>query len=413
MRVNVPPPRGGHVVNRYVYSVASRLFGQRPDLMTPTDLGTLSLTETVHQALTAPTGTRPVLVLDQFEEVLTLDPADWSGQEEFFVQLGHMLDETQVWVLLSMREDYMGGLHRYNRLLPGQLRARYRLDFLTRDAAARAIQEPAARQAVEVTDDAANAIVSKLADDVLQQAGLSTDDHRAPYVEPVQLQVVCRQLWQTVRTEKGDFFPTIERSDVDRHVDVEGALRSYYDRTMGKVARKTGIDERLLRDWVETKLIVGQRLRGQTTEPPSREDPEPTRILRELEDAYLIRGDTRAQATWYELSHDRLIEPVLEGNHAWRVSNLPWWKVAAHLWRMTGSDVLLLKSADLRQLGRDATDGLTETEVAFLEKSRKESEHEQKMAYAMARAQHYAARYAVLWVIIMAEAVVILALVAL
>jgi hypothetical protein len=37
-----------------------------------------------------------------------------------------------------------------------------------------------------------------------------------------------------------------------------------------------------------------------------------------LEDMHLIRGEWRAGARWYELVHDRFIEPIQMSNDAWR-----------------------------------------------------------------------------------------------
>ena len=38
--------------------------------------------------------------------------------------------------------------------------------------------------------------------------------------------------------------------------------------------------------------------------------------------AHLVRGEDRRGATWYELAHDRLVEPVMRSNAEWREGNL-------------------------------------------------------------------------------------------
>jgi hypothetical protein len=404
VRVNAPPPAGHPKANRYVHSVACSLLANRPDIIGTTQLSELTLSQIVEFALPRSDGSgKPVLVLDQFEEVLTLDPSDWTGQEEFFLQLGTMLDQTGVWALMSMREDYMGGLHRYARLVPGHLRARYRLDFLTHEAAVRAVQEPAADQGVPVADDAAEAVVRKLSEAAAQRSGAQWGHQRAPYVEPVQLQVVCRRLWQAVREKRGDFFPTIEATDVEDLVDVPGALRKYYARAVSKVASRTGAEERVLRDWIESTLIVGRRFRGQSSVVPTPDDPDPGSVVRALEDAYLIRADRRANTTWYELSHDALVEPVLESNRLWREEHLPAWKRAAMLWHETRNPKLLLRGVQLRQAHRESHGKLSGPERAFLAASDDASQVESRVAAT----KRLAANYAVIATI---EAVVILAL---
>ena len=43
----------------------------------------------------------------------------------------------------------------------------------------------------------------------------------------------------------------------------------------------------------------------------------PNEAVDELEDAHLIRGEWRAGGRWFELNHDRFIEPIRESNRAW------------------------------------------------------------------------------------------------
>ena len=103
-----------------------------------------------------------MLIFDQFEEILTLDPADRDSQEVFFQELGSVLADGDIWALFSMREDYIGGLDRFLRYLPSYLQTTYRLDFLESDAAKIAIQEPAGDQGVIFRDEAADRLLRRL-----------------------------------------------------------------------------------------------------------------------------------------------------------------------------------------------------------------------------------------------------------
>ena len=85
-----------------------------------------------------------------------------------------------------------------------------------------------------------------------------------------------------------------------------------------EAAERTGVPERAIRDWFEERLITPQRLRSQVLEGPEASGDAGYRVLGELLDAHLVRAETRRQATWYELAHDRLIEPVRRDNAAWR-----------------------------------------------------------------------------------------------
>lgn len=62
----------------------------------------------------------------------------------------------------------------------------------------------------------------------------------------------------------------------------------------------------------------------------------PNAVVEDLLDAHLIRAEKRAGATWYELAHDRLIQPVLERNAAWLDANLQPFQRQAALWVQQG-----------------------------------------------------------------------------
>jgi hypothetical protein len=363
-RVDRPLPDGVTPANRYVFSVALDLLGSSG--VSPAELAGKTLSD-VLAALPPVTGRR-VLVLDQIEEILTLDPTDWENKEEFFRQLGRVLRDGTQWALLAMREDYMGGLDHYVRFLPGQLRSRYRLDFLLHEEALAAMQKPARSQGVTFEDDAARELVHMLADTRVDRPGADIVTRRSRYVEPFQLQVVCRQLWKDVRELRGDNFPVIQLTDVQK-VNIGGALGRYYGKAMDDVEKRYKVNQRIVRDWFEDDLITLHRFRSPTTRSPVPGEPG-DQILNRLMDAYLIRGDSRAGTMWYELAHDRLIDAVLDENDAWRNAHLPSWQVAAHEWRRKSRQKeYLLSAADLRHAPSPASRDLTDHEREFLRQS--------------------------------------------
>jgi hypothetical protein len=377
LRVNAPVPSRTTVHNRFVYSVALDVLARDT-----ADVGLQLQGMTLPQVMAAagcdkPDGRIPLLVFDQFEEILTLDPSAWDEQSVFFQELGQVLADGTVWTLLSMREDYMGGLDRFLRFLPGHLRSTYRLDFLTRDVARQVIREPARAQGIDFTDEAATLLVDRLSKIKVHRPCQDTHEVTAPYVEPFPLQVVCRQLWRSVRDHRGDDFGTIEASDVERHADVERALTGYYSQAVRQVARKTHARECDIRDWFETDLITAARFRTQTLSGPRSGDADPAAVVSALTDSYLIRGDTRVDTTWYELAHDRLIAPVVASNEAWRAEHLEQWRAAAFEWRRTKSPQWLLRGYELRAAQRQAMKiGANETERGFLDESARQAEQD-------------------------------------
>ncbi len=378
LRVNTPPPPNGRVHNRYVYSVALGLLEEQD----PAELAELSFEQVIERAVArqADDGFL-VLVFDQFEEILTIDPTDWVAQATFFMELGTSLAAGRVWTLFSMREDYIGGLDRYVRFLPGHLRATYRLDFLDRSAAKDAIQLPARGKGIEFTDEAAAELVRRLALVKVQRPDRGVAEIEAPYVQPVQLQVVCRKLWKSVSEEKGDSFGTIDLEDVYAHADIPKALRSYYAGTVEEVARETGVEEVAIRDWFEKQLITAERFRSQTVTGPESGSVDPQVVLTALESAYLIRRDIRADVPWFELTHDLLIGPILDDNLKWVRRRLEPWQLAARAWGADRQVGRLLHGSELRDVERRVDkSSLNEVERQFLEESESVERAQGKLA---------------------------------
>ncbi len=366
LRVKTPPPADRPVHNRYVYSVALELLSDRD----PAQLASMSLTEVVEAAIPPSKSRIPVLVFDQFEEILVLDPTDWDNQEVFFAELGSVLAARPIWALFAMREDYMGGLDRYLHHIPGYLQTTYRLDFLDVDGAKIAIQQPAAERGVVVTDEATDELVRRLRTMRVQSPSGGTDLVEGPYIQPFQLQVVCRNLWKALTKEKRRGFTTIDLDEVKRHADVGRSLRRYYRDAVTDVATATGADELVIRDWFETELITAQGFRNQTLTGPRSASANPVTVALALEDAYLIHSDNRAGAIWYELAHDQFVTPILDDNRNWRNSRLESWQLRARDWQTKRQAELLLTGPELRHARRraDAMDSTT-GEREFLEES--------------------------------------------
>ena len=66
------------------------------------------------------------------------------------------------------------------------------------------------------------------------------------------------------------------------------------------------------------------------------ESPQSTGLsdeaIRELINTHLVRAESRRGATWLELAHDRLIDPVRANNDAWYQVNLSALQQQARLW---------------------------------------------------------------------------------
>jgi hypothetical protein len=416
LRVNAVPVDGFTPHNRYVWSVIVGIVGE--EAATRPELADMSLAEFIDGEHDPHRGAEDrVLVLDQLEEILTLDPGDRTKQREFFEDLGTVLKNRTRWALLSIREDFMGGLAPYAALVPSNLKVRYRIDFLTREAAREAIQKPAKDQVVTFDDEAAKWLVNDLAKVRRQLPGeqkATTID--GPYVEPVQLQAVCTELWRRLYDQWGDGLEKILPKDVKALGNIlDMALSEYYASSLVKVTGVTGASERVVRDWIEEKLITEEgRMRNQSqTGPPIGAQTE--EVLQQLADVYLIRSTERAGAIWYELAHDRLIDPICQNNKDWRYEHLEDFEISAREWqRAKRADIYLLGEPRLSKAKRwlkesgEASDLMREF-VAASEQRRRESERQRRRDALLRRLSNTSVALAILVLVELAVIVFLLA----
>ncbi len=311
--------------------------------------------------------TSQVLIFDQFEEILTIDPTNLDAKEEFFVSVGEALRNRDRWALFAMREDCIAGLDPYMRHVPTRLNTTYRLDLLKSQAASEAIREPAHTAGVDFTAAAAEKLVNDLRWTQVQRADGTMEPQLGPYVEPVQLQVVCLRLWDQLP----DGAKQIQASDIVGVGSVNEALAAYYTASVSAAANSTGEQERTIREWVGRQLITEQGVRSQVLMEQGRSRGLANSTIRLLEDAHLVRADERRGITWFELSHDRLIEPIRTDNATWFRQNLSMLQLQADLWnthdRQTG---LLLQGESLIEAEEWAklhTAELTNDETEFRE----------------------------------------------
>jgi tetratricopeptide (TPR) repeat protein len=277
-----------------------------------------------------------MLIIDGFEEILTTHIDRWRDRVGFFKQLGKaMIHNPQLWVLLVMREDYLAGLDPYAYLLPSRLRSRFYMQRMGLNAALDAVKKPAEKVGRPFTDEAAERLVNNLAQ--LRVPG--QESHViGETVEPVQLQVVCFQLWQNIVQ---DGITLITEQDLKKSADVDKALRRFYeDALSAAMESQPGVSEEEMRMWFENKLVTEAGTRG--TVYSGAQDGLPNPVVHVLVERFLIRSASWAGSTWYELIHDRMIGPILESNREWRRQRQDPLRIAADAWSTGGRRIRLL-----------------------------------------------------------------------
>lgn len=321
-----------------------------------------------------------LLVFDQFEEILTLNPTDIKKKREFFVQLGEALEDDRFWALFSMREDYVAALNAYLRHIPTRLSKTYRLDLLGAHEALHVIRETSKNRPVRFTDRAAIILVNDLRKVRVQQPGGEVIEKRGLYVEPVHLQVVCRRLWAQKYSELNDDQSSdqeqgsdqrvlyIEKQHIQRGSGVNDALSAYFSEQVEKIAADTGDSRRKIRAWIEKKLITEDGFRRPALPTQEGVDALKPETIKRLVDAYLLREERRQNIMWLELAHDRLVKPIRISNRA----SLQPFQVEAARWESGRRPERLLSGDDLSTAltwVEDNPDEVTEDEQHFLKAS--------------------------------------------
>lgn len=284
----------------------------------------------------------PVLIMDQFEELFTLQTPEL--REALILQLSYLVrgvkppgmethegDVTtsrldapaDVRTVISIREDYLASLEEIAERIPQILDNRFRLLPLSIEAAKEAILYPAAvkDQILSTKRFSYDIETVNLILDFLARRSAGGVTKQVSQIEPFQLQLVCQRVEEKVAEKQNQIAENLNEEDLKVTMEdlggeegLKAILRDFYRRQL--YALPTWRIRRSVRRLCQEYLISpeGRRL--------SMDEKEITRlfkldskILESLVDNRLLRSDQRVDTTYYELSHDTLIAPISE---AWQ-----------------------------------------------------------------------------------------------
>jgi TM2 domain-containing membrane protein YozV len=277
----------------------------------------------------------PVLVLDQFEELFTLHPR--HARESLLESLGYVirgippphlsvdqeLSETapDVRIVLSLREEFLGHLEEASDRIPQILDQRFRILPLSLGAATEALVEPARLRSGDFATPAFtfSGRARQLILGYLSRRRTGSPANPTAAVEPFQLQLICHGVEERMAKKKPspNSFLEITAEDLGGRTGLAATLGNFYRR---QVATLEGWRTRKrVRRLCEEHLITPQ---GRRTSMEASEIGRlvhvDSQVLSHLVNRRLLRSDQRAEAVYYELSHDTLIAPVLasrRGSH--------------------------------------------------------------------------------------------------
>jgi hypothetical protein len=266
----------------------------------------------------------PVIVLDQFEEMFTLEH-NHPYWETFFYELAKVLGHAKegrlsIKFIISIREDYLGHLEKMASAIPSIFSNRFRLEALSKTDAQQAIEEPGkiVLDGVEFSSPKIFFEASAMAE--LQRfLALRLIEGRwsqSNDVEPIQLQIICSELEEKATEAKrrdGISEFTVSSKDLEGEAGLKRMLGDFYSKQMGKLQEERKLSDAemdVVKNLVEEELIVGNRRVPKSYDAILAEKGIAKETLDLLIKNKLLKLEKYQQSTLVELSHDTLVEPI-------------------------------------------------------------------------------------------------------
>jgi WD40 repeat protein len=319
------------------------------------------------------------IVFDQFEECLSFLPGQDTAKSALFADLERTLANSNVWALFAVREDMLAPILDLGQILPTAFKQTFRLDFLSKENAQEVIRETAQLGGYQFENEALDRLVTDLATINVQNPDGTFTSQAGEYVEPLHLQVACKHILETlpsgtttitetVVARKGEEGPRPETS-------VNEALAAYYRSELHQIVGNDKAIEQDVRFWIQENLIDIRGIRTPIRQEATTTKGLDNRLIESLYGAYLVRKERRLNATYYELAHDRLIQPVLRENKDWFDQNLGIIGKQCREYVKSGCDPRhLLDGRDLKEAARQVREKkakFSQAELDFVERSKR------------------------------------------
>jgi WD40 repeat protein len=266
-------------------------------------------------------------LLDQFEEYFLYHNSG-SGENGFDVEFARAVnrEETGVNFMLSMREDGISKLDRFQGRIPNLLANLLRLDYLDREAATRAIRRPldeynrrrrVDQSPIVIEDELVEALLRDLETGrvSLDQSGQGQGSVATPAdsrIETPFLQLVLTRLWQEEAAEGSS---ALRLTTLDRLGGTENIARTHLDTAMEELSEtERDVAARMFRFLVTPSgSKIAQDLASLAAWSEVSEETARAVLLRLTSGTRILRTVSAAgQADLYEIFHDVLAPAILD-----------------------------------------------------------------------------------------------------
>ena len=234
-------------------------------------------------------------VFDQFEELFTAFPGHWEDRLPFLDDLAKALQQDRrLRMVFVVREDHLADVLDAVEQLPDGLKAQLRLPRLEREEAIEAIEGPVHRLTrLRFAEGVAEDVVNDLMTIKVRRGSGVAGETIGEYVEPVQLQVVCTELWRSLPADT----EVITRDHVAKIGDPTSALAHFYDDCVAETSRRVRVSSAFTRRWFERVLITPAGTRATAWQGDRDTAGMPNAAVAELENQHMLRAEDRAGGT--------------------------------------------------------------------------------------------------------------------
>ncbi|MER7208628.1 MULTISPECIES: tetratricopeptide repeat protein [Streptosporangium] len=252
----------------------------------------------------------PVPTLAAVDQAEELFGGSLRGEEDrgaLLAQLVQAVDEHPgLHLLLSLREEHLAAVLPYERPLGRGSRARFHLLPFTPAAALDAVTKPIEGTGRFFARGAAELLVNDLQTTVIANDEGDRTILTLKSIEPVQLQVVCSALWESLPPSLRE----ITSEHVNLHVNVDRFLTGFCRTALDAVAAEHDVPPAELGYWLRNAFVTEHGTRNTVYEGLQETAGMPNAVARALEDRHVLKAEHRLGIRWYELQHDRLISSV-------------------------------------------------------------------------------------------------------
>lgn len=248
-----------------------------------------------------------LVAIDQVEQILA-EERDGDARNEFFADLAAAISEIpNLRVLFSVRTDALSELLPYEKqLAPAGVR-RFGLGSLAPGAAVAAIRCP-----MESAGHCFGAGVAEYIVDELSENADSGSPASVTSVQPVQLQVVCHELWRTIRTDE----PAITLNRVLDTVDVGRILANFCASVVAEASDRYKVVAGQVFQWLTTSFMTSGQSAALVPKAELLASGFSAGMLRLLENEHILTSERRPDGKQYRLANGHLDSAVRHLNQS-------------------------------------------------------------------------------------------------